>query len=88
MTQLLGSARNVMMLANEGEVAAFVEVILLLSKPIYKYQPGGFAKSQEISDMRFMADVKGLRGLAKQLEEMAKEAEELEVLRTENDSPL
>jgi hypothetical protein len=55
-----------------------VELVLLVSEPKYQIDPGGFVKVRSITDLRFSAGTKGLRMLAKELGELADDAEELE----------
>jgi hypothetical protein len=79
MNELIGHSANVMLgETNEGRLRASVELVLLVSEPKYEADPGGFVKKRSIVDMRFAANVDGLRSLADALYALAVEAGELE----------
>ena len=79
MNELIGRSANVMLAETEkGRLMATVELVLLVSEPKYQSDPSGFVKTRSVTDIRFATGAKGLRALAKELDELAGDAEELE----------
>ena len=78
MNTLMGSGRNIVLEEIDGEIKARIEVVVIVGNPVYAVDSRGIAKSEKISDIRFMTPVKGLRDLLKTLEEVADEAVALE----------
>lgn len=79
MKELSGHSANFYLVeTNGGKLRAQVELILLVSEPRYQAEVGGFAKSRVISDVRLHAGAESLRRLAKDLGELADQAERLE----------
>ena len=79
MNELIGHSANVMLAETEkGRLISTVELVLLVSEPKYQSDPSGFVKTRSISDVRFSTSQKGLRALARELEELANDAAELE----------
>lgn len=79
MNELIGHSANVMLAeTTKGKLIATVELVLLVSEPKYQSDPTGFVKTRSITDIRFATGAKGLRGLAKELGDLADDAEELE----------
>jgi hypothetical protein len=79
MNELIGHSANVMLAeTDKGRLIATVELVLLVSEPKYQSDPSGFVKTRSVTDIRFATGAKGLRALAKELGELADDAEELE----------
>lgn len=79
MNELIGHSANVMLAqTNNGNLLATVEIVLLVSEPKYQSDPSGFVKTRSVTDIRFAVGANGLRALARGLEELANDAEELE----------
>jgi hypothetical protein len=79
MNELIGHSANVMLAETEkGRLISTVELVLLVSEPKYQSDPSGFVKTRLVTDIRFATGAKGLRALAKELGELADDAEELE----------
>jgi hypothetical protein len=79
MNELIGHSANMMLAETEnGRLTATVELVLLVSEPKYQSDPSGFVKTRSIADVRFATSQKGLRALARELEELANDAAELE----------
>ena len=79
MNELIGHSANMMLAeTTKGRLLATVELVLLVSEPKYQSDPTGFVKTRSITDVRFATGAKGLRALAKDLVELANDAEELE----------
>lgn len=79
MNELIGHSANLMLAeTNKGRLTATVELVLLVSEPKYQADPSGFVKTRSVTDIRFATNAKGLRSLAKQLEELANDATEFE----------
>ncbi len=79
MNELIGHSANVLLAESEkGRLIATVELVLLVSEPRYQSDPSGFVKTRSITDVRFATGEKGLRALARELEELANDAAELE----------
>ena len=79
MNELIGHSANVMLAETaKGKLIATVELVLLVSEPKYQSDPTGFVKTRSITDIRFATGAKGLRELAKELGDLADDAEELE----------
>lgn len=79
MKELAGNSSNIALIELEpGKLTATVEVILLLSEPIYKADVSGFLKTRSLETLRFNTSAKGLRELSKCLGELAEDAVILE----------
>jgi len=79
MNELIGQSANVMLAETEnGRLIATVELVLLVSEPKYQSDPSGFVKTRSVTDVRFATSERGLRALARELEELANDAAELE----------
>ncbi len=78
MTIIIGSGANFTITEIDGKPAAQVEAILICSRVKYISDASGLQKTYDNFDFRFTASPKALKLLAKQLHEMADEAEELE----------
>jgi len=79
MNELIGNSANVMLAETEkGRLIATVELVLLVSEPKYQSDPSGFVKTRLITDIRFATSAKGLRALAREMENLANDAVELE----------
>lgn len=74
MNELIGHSANVMLAEIDNGLVATIELVLLVSEPKYH----GFVKTRSVTDIRFATGTKGLRALAKELGELADDAEELE----------
>lgn len=79
MNELIGHSANVMLAeTDKGRLLATVELVLLVSEPKYQSDPIGFVKTRSVTDIRFATSAKGLRALAREFDELANDAEELE----------
>lgn len=79
MNELIGHTANVMLAeTNKGRLTATVELVFLVSEPKYQADMTGFVKTRSTTDVRFATSAQGLRNMAKELGELADEAEELE----------
>ncbi len=75
MKELAGNSSNIALIEIEpGKLQATVEVILLLSEPIYKADGFGFVRSRSLETLRFNTSAKGLSELAKYLGELSEDA--------------
>lgn len=62
----------------EKKLEPQVEIILLLSEPVYSVDPSGeVMRQREMSQARFVASPKTMRKLATALQELAEQVEEL-----------
>lgn len=79
MNELIGHSANVMLAeTDKGRLLATVELVLLVSEPKYQSDPSGFVKTRSVANVRFATGAKGLRALARELDKLANDAEELE----------
>jgi hypothetical protein len=86
--ELSALARNILGARTaEGEWTPMVEIIIIVSEPSFKLDAAGELRSERgrLEDLRFLANVKGLRHLAERLTEYADEAEALEPKGQEGD---
>ncbi len=76
MELLLGSARNICHTIMDGKAVPSVEVVLITEKPKWSVDAGGTIRnSSEVTHMRFMASTHALREVAKNLIDVADEAD-------------
>lgn len=76
-------------ITNDGAITPSVEVVLILSKPTYSFDPSGACiKSRAVSDVRFAASPEQLMKMAEQLTVIALEAKRdiAEAIAKEKDS--
>ena len=78
MKELIGSSRNIRIAERDGKLVPQIETIIITSETVYKHELSGLLQLQKTGDLRFETTPKGLRALAKRLEEFADEAEALE----------
>lgn len=76
MQELMSTARNVFFIAEEKTVRPMIEMVLTVSEPKFKMDPGGvFGLYRETETIRIHTDPKGLREIAERCIEWADEAE-------------
>lgn len=80
MKELTGQAINMMACEvrdKDGQrLAAFPEIIVIVSEPKYGADVGGLKKTRQVSEFRFATTTSGLREFAKILLEYADDADE------------
>lgn len=62
---------------SKGDCGPMIEVIILTNCPEYAYGAGGLQKTYRLADARFLATPDALRELAKNLTDMAADAESM-----------
>ncbi len=81
MKELLGHSSNLILapdLTKPTRLRASVELIVICSEPTYSYGLEGLTRSRTVTEMRVLCGHKALRDTARQLIELADEAESLE----------